>query len=258
MKKKITLSKLLEKDLTASRLFHQKTKIKEFPKIDLDPKEWPASWKRVHFKEYPRFEQIKLPTKFKDPAPKFSTVLLNRRSSREFKIGSINLVMLSKLLFFSAGVNHLEEGIKFSKRTYPSAGARYPLELYLVLFRPIGRLEQGIYHYNVKRHSLELIGLGDYKNELMKICGQGWIKEALLIILISAVFDRTQTKYGERGYRYVLLDAGHLAQNIYLTSTALRLGCCAIGGFIDDQANSLLDLDGIKESVIYLAAIGVI
>ena len=140
-------------------------------------------------------------------------------------------------------------------RVSPSAGARYPLEIYPLIFSAKD-LDCGIYHYNVKSHSLELLKKGDFKSQFFKCVGQDMILKCSMLIVISAIFNRTKDKYGERGYRYVLLDAGHLAQNAYLIATRLSLGCCTIGGFLDNEINKLLKIDGLTESSIYLIAIG--
>lgn len=140
-------------------------------------------------------------------------------------------------------------------RVYPSAGARYPLEIYLVVNR-VKSLEKGLYHYNVKEHSLELLRKDNFDKFMAEITGQDLVAKAGVVIFISAILDRTRVKYGDRGYRFVLLDAGHLAQNVYLVSEALKLQCCSIGGFIDDELNKLLDLEGTSEKVIYLIALG--
>ena len=91
---------------------------------------------------------------------------------------------------------------------------------------------------------------------MIQLTGQEWVGAASVVLLISAVFGRTQSKYGDRGYRYVFLDAGHMAQNIYMVTTSMNLGCCTIAGFLDHEVDEMLDLDGSDESVIYMAVIG--
>lgn len=268
------LSELL-KDFKLSQLFHERTKLVEPNKIipydDLIKK---------HFKSYPRFDKIKLLKQFKKNKTPFEEVVIKRKSVREFNGKPVSKEEISKMLFMSAGIKELrtatqikdsfedafspkginKEKIKdswdASTRTYPSAGARYPLEIYLIIFES-KEMELGIYHYNVKEHSLELIKKGNFRDLMVELLyGQELVKKASLVILISAVFSRTQNKYGERGYRYILFDAGHLGQNIYLVATSMNLGCCAIGGFKDDEINELLRLDINEENVIYAFCVG--
>lgn len=230
-----------------SETFNDKTKIKKF---DIDENfEYPTSWKIIHFKEYPRFNKHKLKfTNLNDV--KFQKLLKQRSSKREFVKKSLSFSEVSNLLYWSAGMK------KDFTRFYPSAGGRYPLEMYIIALN-VDSLEQGIYHFNVKNNLLELILKGNFKDEAVRLAGnQEWIKDCGIVVLISAVFGRTKIKYSERGYRYALMESGHLAQNLYLVSEALNLGCCAIGGFLDDEINKLLDIDGKKESVIYLCGIG--
>ena len=157
----------------------------------------------------------------------------------------ISLEKISSLLYFSAG---LSQPGKNSSRFYPSAGARYPLELY-VLSMDTG-LEKGLYHYYTRMNILE--SMRREKNiDINNAFGQNWIFQSKLIIFITAVFQRTLEKYGERGYRYIYMEAGHIGQNISLNCVHLNLNGCAIGGFNDDVINKYLDIDGTVESVIY-------
>ena len=138
---------------------------------------------------------------------------------------------------------------------YPSAGARYPLEIYPFIFSVQG-LKRAIYHYHVKTHSLELIYDGIFQRATLKNFSQSWIRKAAFLLVITAIFDRMEEKYKERGYRHIYTEYGHLAQNFYLVSSSLDLGCCSIGGFIDDGLNELLDLDGVDESTVGVTAFG--
>jgi len=244
----------MKKEKTNSEPFHESTKFK-FLEEEIKG-ETPLYWTRIHFKSYPRFKRIKLPRKIKKRKAFINDVIKKRRSIRDFKKQKISLKTISELLYYSAGITFFGRNWNETHRAYPSAGARYPLELYPVLFN-ISGVKDGVYHYNIKEHSLELILEGNFSKTIKKYVGQKWIRNAGIILLISAVFDRTRVKYGDRGYRYVFLDAGHLTQNIYIMSTAMKLGCCTIGGFLDDKLNELLDIDGKKESVIYIAVIGV-
>ena len=226
----------------------------------LDFKKWPQEWKEISFKSYPRFQQILLPIeKFTLKGISLKTALIKRKSERKFKKNKLSLAEISELLYFSSGIVRIvkQEGefLNRTRRPYPSAGARYPLEIYLVVNNVSG-LKAGLYHYNVKKHALEALLEGNFAKRLARGTGQDWVKEAKLILLISAVFRRTEGKYKDRGLRYIFIEAGHLVQNIYLLAVGLGVSCCSIGGYIDDALNKLLDLNGIDESVVYLVCIG--
>lgn len=232
-----------------SAIFHENTKITGAGSgIGLNISE--EIIKKIHYKRYPRTKKIKLPKNFKINKSTFEETIKKRKSHREFVDTPLELAELSYLLFNSAGL------LNEKHRAYPSAGAKYPLEIYPVVFN-CKKVEKGVYHYDVKSHELELLQSGDFKEEMIRwVNDQNWIKNSSVIFLISAIFGRTKIKYGERGYRYIFLDAGHLTQNFYLVSATLGLGCCSIGGFMDDKLNNLVDLDGIRESMIYLVVIG--
>lgn len=215
----------------------------------------PELWTKVAYKAYPRFERFFLPVPKKINVP-FEQVLHRRKSRRDFNPKSyLSMQELSTVLKYSGGVRR--DGVPdIGNRYYPSAGARYPNEIYPVVFRVNG-LDKGVYHYYLRNHELE--SLWTYPNFIKKIdkqFNQKWIKNAGALLVVSAVFERNQVKYRERGYRHVLVDTGHLCQNIYLVCAALGLKCCSIGGFVDNGLNGLLGLDGLFESVVIVVAIG--
>jgi SagB-type dehydrogenase family enzyme len=160
------------------------------------------------------------------------------------------LEQLSQILWAAQGITG-ERG----KRAAPSAGMTYPLELY-VLVRRVEGLGKGVYRYNPQDHSLELVKSGDYSDKLMRAAvNQEWVKDGSINIIITADFWRTTSTYGERGRRYVYLEAGHAAQNIYLQVTALRLGCVVIGAFSDEDVKNVLSLPE-NHKPIYLIPVG--
>ena len=235
--------------------FHNKTKLylreeKEAKKLI------PLTWVKIFFKSYPRFKEVNLPKPALSSMP-LDKCIKRRESCRKFTKKPLTKQDVSDVLFYCGGITNQKKKRDWNetRRAYPSAGARYPLELYVVAFNVKG-LKQGIYHYNIKKHSLELMLPCSYRKELYGSIMQRMIKKCSILILISAVFDRTRVKYGDRAYRYILLDAGHLAQNIYLKATSLNIGCCTIGGFSDDKINRLLDLNPNEEATIYIAALG--
>lgn len=245
------INQLLGKPVTASQKFHQSTKIKKlFGNGNYDPSNWPEEWKKIYYKAYGRFPEIKLPKPALGKVP-LENALKNRKSSREFSHKPLTINHLSNLLYYSAGIILDKNG--FPKRFYPSPGGRFPLEVYVL---PINsEVKTSFYHYYVKNNSLEKI-FAFKKKDLNKITNIPWVKNAGCIVFITAVFSRNTVKYGDRGYRHVLVEAGHLAQNFYLNAAALNLGICAIGGYIDDYVNKTLELDGVEESVVYTLVVG--
>jgi SagB-type dehydrogenase family enzyme len=178
----------------------------------------------------------------------------SRRSVRAFEPGPLGLDHLSQLLWASQGITGRLPG--FDLRTAPSAGALYPIETYLAVHSVEG-LGSGLYHYHVPDHSVELVAAGDFRAAVSRAAlNQDFSTEANLVFLWTAVFQRSAWKYGERAYRYIYLDAGHLAQNLALAAVSLGLGSCQIAALFDDEVNSLLGADGVEESIVYMTAVG--
>lgn len=177
--------------------------------------------------------------------------LSKRRSVREYKDTPLTLSELGQLLWAAQGITLPSRGF----RTAPSAGATYPLELYVSIREGgVEGLRAGIYHYDPFTHSLTLVKGGDFSLELYRAAlNQDWVREAPLCIIIAADFSRTTSRYGARGERYVYMEAGHVGQNIYLQATALGLGTVAVGAFYDDQLKSVV---GCSEDPIYLFPVG--
>lgn len=218
--------------------------------------------KETQFKVYPSSKSIKidevLEMDYVNNESEFINLLINRKSVRKFTQTGVSLNQLSKLLSLSFGFNHRKQyDIQF--RTYPSAGSRYPIEIYPIVLKS-DDMELGIYHYNVIENSIELIKMGDYRETIkMFYSNQATIiDEAPCYILFSMVFERTMNKYGEKGYRFIYLDAGHMSQNLYLVSEFLGLGAVGIGGckVDDDVIDKFLGLNQLQESFFYGFAIG--
>ena len=161
-----------------------------------------------------------------------------RRSIREYTSQPLSIEELAQILWAAQGITEP----KWKFRAAPSAGATYPLELYVVVRKGgVTGLQAGIYHYNPYSHALELVKKGDFSYELyLAAVEQKWVLDAPVNIVITAVFERTTKRYGERGVRYVYLEAGHVGQNIYLQATALGLGTVAIGAFYDEQVQEII------------------
>jgi SagB-type dehydrogenase family enzyme len=158
------------------------------------------------------------------------------------------------LLHCTTGITAESWGNKL--RAAPSAGALYPIETYLVIHR-LADLEPGLYHYALPDQQLEQLRTGDLRQEIVQ---QGLMQEFLgqanLVLVFTAVLQRLRWKYQERSYRYALLEAGHLGQNLYLAATSMGLGACAVGAFLDDGLNAMLGLDGQEEAAVYMLAAG--
>jgi SagB-type dehydrogenase family enzyme len=213
------------------------------------------------YKSYPTEPSIPLPTTLDNNPSDIVKLITQRRTRRAFTGQPITMVDLAHLLQtgygITGGVPLVGSGEKLQLfRAAPSAGALYPLELYVAVWNVRG-LSHGIYHYNVRRHSLEHMAGGDQCAILGRHTQTAdFIQDATAMILMSAVFRRTMFKYQERGYRFILLEAGHVAQNLCLVAGSLDIGVLPIGAFLDDELNRLLGLDGVNESVLYPLLIG--
>lgn len=204
-------------------------------------------------KEYPEAKLFRLPS----PATQTSSMdeaLRNRRSVRRFAPGPMALADLSFLLWAATGIRESRGGHSF--RTAPSAGALYPIETYVAV-NSVEGLPQGLYHYNVRAHALEQLRAGPIGDEVSRAAlDQDMCAEAPVVLIHSAVFERTVWKYGQRGYRYVYLDAGHVSAQMSLAAASMGLGSCQIAAIYDDEMNRLLGVDGVKESVLYMSVVG--
>ena len=213
----------------------------------------------------------KLPATYKDYETKLATIALpepdtgeggsvwqllrRRRSRRVYETGrQLPLGLLSALLWASQGLTARYGDVYF--RTAPSAGGLYPVETYLSV-RAVDGLEPGIYHFRPHRFDLEYLKRGNFARPLAQAAlGQEIAADAQVTFVWSAVLERGKWKYRERAYRYIYIDAGHIAQNLYLAAEGLGLGVCTIGAFFDDDANRIVDLDGTGETIIYMGCVG--
>jgi SagB-type dehydrogenase family enzyme len=210
--------------------------------------------KPASYKQYPSTPKIPLgPPQTEGGAPIWD-VLQQRQSIRRFQDAPLQREELSQLLWAAQGVTRTGRG--FGLRTAPSAGALYPVETYVVVHTVEG-IEPGVYHYAVEQHELDQLKTGDFrKNVARAALDQDIAYWANVVFVWTAIFERSKWKYGQRAYRYVYLDAGHIAQNVALGAVALGLGSCQVAALYDDEANVLLDVDGVEESTIYMTVIG--
>jgi SagB-type dehydrogenase family enzyme len=223
-----------------------------------------ANWGRQPdlYKEYAWAEQIPLPSPDPFDAAQdrdfrglyTEDAIQRRRSVRDYSGQPMTRKELSRLLYYTGGINAERWGHRL--RSAPSAGALYPIEVYLVVHQVEG-LKPGLYHYAVRNHTLELLRTGDLQGEIVRHgLMQEFLGQANLVLVFTAIFQRLRWKYQERTYRYALLEAGHLGQNVYLAATSMGMGACAVGAFLDDNLNAMLEVDGQHEAAIYMLSVG--
>lgn len=206
-------------------------------------------------KEYLRFKRTDLP----QPSPSsfsLTDALQRRKSTRAFSDASLTLQSLGDLLFWSAGMFPETIGTSgMRRRPHPSGGGKFPLEVYPLVLNCEG-IAPGAYHYNPKTHALERL-LTDPALPLRELPRLSLFRKAGTILLISFVKGRSVATYGNLAYKLGLLEAGHMGQNVYLLSSALGLGACALGLSDATVLEKAFDFDGANESFCYAVAVGV-
>lgn len=212
------------------------------------------------YKSYPNKPQIELPTAKLGTGASIQELITRRRSRRAFDTNqALTAQTIGNILQLSYGITGVlgeSGGVTQYARAVPSAGALYPLELYVMIQRVDG-VAPGIYHYRVAHHALEALSIGD-QAPLFARTEPDWGMSATAAanLVITAVFERSTVKYGERGYRFALMEAGMLGQNASLVAAYEGIDTCMMGGFLDDEFNAVLGLDGISESVLLPICLG--
>jgi len=208
------------------------------------------------YKAYPDSEIVALPKPGAIQSGSLFDLLRERESIRSYSSTPLTVEQVGCLLWAATGIRVWAAG--FSFRTAPSAGALYPIETYVAINR-VSDVASGLYHYNIRYHQLELLQLGGFGERVAHAAlDQGMCADAGMVVLWTGVFARSKWKYGQRAYRYVFLDCGHIAENLALAATALGLGSCQIAALYDEEVNRLLGVDGVEESVLYLSSVGVV
>lgn len=179
---------------------------------------------------------IDLPNPAYDGGISVERALKERRSVRKYSKEEISVTEISQILWSAQGITKKIGGL----RTAPSAGALYPLEIYLIAGEVEG-IPKGIYKYSPQSHSIKMTQEGDNRQKLLTCC-QPFVRKAPAIIVIAGVYERTALKYGKRARQYVHIEAGAAGQNIYLQSESLGIGTVFVGAFIDSRLKSLLSL----------------
>jgi SagB-type dehydrogenase family enzyme len=201
------------------------------------------------YKTYGDVPRVALPSA-SPTAGSTATVMDRRRSVRAYSPQPMTAEELSQVLLLTAGLN--SDG----RRHHPSSGALYPIETYVVVHNVSG-ISPGVYHYGVENHVLEQVRAGDFRETVVRRgLDQQFLGECGAVVYLTMIFQRMRFKYGERSYRYGLIEAGHLGQNLYLSATSLGLGACAVGAYDDEGIDALLGIDGREEVSVYLLSLG--
>jgi SagB-type dehydrogenase family enzyme len=189
-----------------------------------------------------------------------------RRSIRKYSDSPLSLIELAWLLWATQGVKpmnmvapnersyHMQ---RITLRTVPSAGARHPFETYLLINRVDG-VKKGLYRYVASKHAIQEMATTAtiFEQVRQAAYNQSMVVKAAVTFIWAVVAYRMTYRYGERGYRYMHLDAGHVCQNLYLAAEPIDCGVCAIAAFHDDEMNKILKIDGTNQFTIYLATLG--
>lgn len=208
----------------------------------------------------PQSKEVMIPL----PAPKtdghysVERALLTRRSVRSFKDEAMSLSVVSQLVWAAQGITQKTDAPsgwswgtwQGGRRTAPSAGALYPLELYAVAGN-ISALAPGIYKYKPQSHQLERVKTGDHRAKLAQAAlGQEWIRTAPCVFVVSAIYSRTEVKYDSRAERYAHIEVGHAVENICLQAVAMELGSTVVGAFKDGDVKELIGMPDGEEPLI--------
>ncbi len=210
------------------------------------------------FKPYPGLERISLPPLETPPGLSLARAVHGYAPARGFEPASLPLGQLGRLLYFTNGVTGAVRGGTevVPLRAAPSAGALYAGEVYVVAER-IGGLASGVYYYDVHRHALVPLRRGTHLDEVARALERpARIESAAAVVLLTNVFARYDRRYGNRGYRYDLIDSGHIGENLRLAAASAGLGDASPLRFFDDRLNRLIEVDGREESVCALHAVG--
>ncbi len=211
-------------------------------------------------------EQIDLPTDFENLKidPDFLHIINSRRSHRVYTEEEMSLLELSYLLWCTQGVKSIRGKAYATLRTVPCGGARHEFECYMII-RKVDGLEDGLYHYLPMTHQIEHIEPGTEEAakhlETMvseSLCGQDWALKANVIFYYSCVFYRAEWRYGVLAHAPILIDSGHVTQNLYLAATSIGRGGCAIASVEPEICDMIFGLDGVEETIFYAMPVGTV
>jgi len=216
---------------------------------------WQLDWanRPGDHKSYPQAPHVELPRPDREDGPGLWSLLQRRRSVRRYAEQGISAAELGQVLWAADGLT--QQAGDLALRTAPSAGGLYPVETYVAV-HDVADVEPGVWHYDVRGHRLDQVAAGDVRIATAHAAlDQPIAATAAAVFLWTAVFERTLWKYRQRGFRYMYMEAGHLAQNVALAAVALGLGTCQIAAIYDDEANALVGADGTTESVLYMSTL---
>jgi SagB-type dehydrogenase family enzyme len=206
------------------------------------------------YKRYPNAPRITLPEPRLEGGAPTAAAIAGRRSTRSYSTKPMTVDELGRLLFLATGISADKWGN--ARRTAPSSGALYPIEVYAVAHN-VEEIERGAYHYALREHALELVRAEDLRSRVVEQgLHQEFLGECGAVLFLTQILQRMRPKYQDRSYRYGLLEAGHIGENAYLAATSAGLGACGVGAFMDDAINEMLGVDGIDEAVVYMLAVG--
>jgi len=239
--------KFMRNDLREELAIFKTDQMKGLPRPPIQ-KPWPKDAKLFALVE---------PAEFKIGKTPFIEAINNRRSHRDYIQKPFNLEELSFLLWSTQGVRKITGDGATTFRTVPSAGARHPFETYLFINR-VSHLTRGLYRYISTEHKLcFLYSRENLAEDFVLACyGQEFVKNSAVIFVWSVVPYRTEWRYAMVSYKSILLDAGHVCQNLYLACTSINAGTCAIGSYHQDRMDAILGIDGKEEFTIYLSPAG--
>ncbi len=238
--------------------FHENSKVSMF---DIPPSDHEVLARMADLAEslsFHGYPVINLPKALVDLTVPLGEAILKRSTAKQMTPVAVPLQTVATILYYAYGITRDQHALGYPRsfRAVPSGGALYPLEIYFHSAHTEG-FETGLYHYNPVENHLRLIRCGDQSEIIARaLVQQNIAYDTSLIIFITALFDRSTFKYGDRGYRFALIEAGHVAQNINLTALGLGLGSINLGGFYDRRIDDFLDLDGLTHSTIYMVAVG--
>lgn len=243
-----------------SELFHENSKVGQHdgfqPQSDVL-----GQMQRMHESlPYDTFPSVELPTTRTELKRTLAESILGRVSAHDMKPAPVSLEALGTLLHYAYGITRDNKGTEWPRpfRTVPSGGGLFPLELFFHTTQLTGH-PAGLYHYNPGRNRIACLREGDFSKDIAAALVPFQSELAFqtsVIFFLTALFQRSTFKYGPRGYRFALLETGHVAQNLNLVSTAMGLGCLNIGGYFDREMDAFLGLDGVTHSTLYMVGIG--
>ncbi|HSO18970.1 MAG TPA: SagB/ThcOx family dehydrogenase [Desulfosarcina sp.] len=193
---------------------------------------------------------MKLPPAATNGAVSVEAALQRRRTVRTYGSKALDLPQVAQLMWAAQGIT----GKGGFKRTAPSAGALYPMDVYAVVGETaVHTLDAGIYHYAPENHALALVAAGDFRTGVAGSClSQQWMAQAPLHVVITAEYDRARRKYGQRAVRYAMIEAGHIGQNLYLQAEALGLRAGIVGAFNDRDLQRVMQIPPAHEPLLVM------